>query len=311
MDCRNINLERILVATDGSKFAAAALQQAIWLARRCGAAITVAHLSPDVSTALDTFPVDTRHGRALGKTEALGRTLWDTSNEPWKRPDAPPHAVRMRHQTMVGAPVIEIIHAVQAEHYDLVIAGVRGLAPRRRFLAGNAAERLVRQCPCPVWLVQPDAAAPLRSILAAVNCSEVSGRALEYAGVLARWAACRLTVLHVFSVPFERAIMFQEGTTAAEMRQYRREVRRTAAKRLRQFAEAHLSPDGTAQLRVMPGEPSSGIVSVSGLLIGNTAETVLHSCDRSILAVKPEGFVSPIQPAAWSREAVDSSGPTR
>ena len=31
---------------------------------------------------------------------------------------------------------------------------------------------------------------------------------------------------------------------------------------------------------------------VSGLLMGNTAETILRSVDCSVLAVKPEGFVT-------------------
>jgi len=35
---------------------------------------------------------------------------------------------------------------------------------------------------------------------------------------------------------------------------------------------------------------------VSGLLIGNTAEKVLHQVDCSVLTVKPEGFISPVKP---------------
>jgi len=35
---------------------------------------------------------------------------------------------------------------------------------------------------------------------------------------------------------------------------------------------------------------------VEGLLIGNTAEKILSRIDCSVLALKPEGFVSPITP---------------
>jgi hypothetical protein len=38
---------------------------------------------------------------------------------------------------------------------------------------------------------------------------------------------------------------------------------------------------------------------IQGVLLGNTAEKALSTCDCSILAVKPEGFVSPIVPACW------------
>ena len=33
---------------------------------------------------------------------------------------------------------------------------------------------------------------------------------------------------------------------------------------------------------------------IAGLIIGNTAETILRSVRCSVLAVKPEGFVSPV-----------------
>ncbi len=33
---------------------------------------------------------------------------------------------------------------------------------------------------------------------------------------------------------------------------------------------------------------------VAGLLIGNTAEKVLHQVDCSVLTVKPEGFITPV-----------------
>ena len=39
-----------------------------------------------------------------------------------------------------------------------------------------------------------------------------------------------------------------------------------------------------------------GRTGVSRLLLGNTAERVLETCDSSILTVKPDGFVSPVDP---------------
>ena len=42
-----------------------------------------------------------------------------------------------------------------------------------------------------------------------------------------------------------------------------------------------------------------GRSGIKGLLLGNTAEKVLGTCDCSILTVKPDGFVSPIDPAFW------------
>lgn len=40
--------------------------------------------------------------------------------------------------------------------------------------------------------------------------------------------------------------------------------------------------------------PRMGRTGVPGLFIGNTAESVLHQVDCSVLALKPPGFVSPV-----------------
>ena len=42
-----------------------------------------------------------------------------------------------------------------------------------------------------------------------------------------------------------------------------------------------------------------GRSGIRGVLLGNTAEKVLSTCDCSILTVKPDDFVSPIHPAYW------------
>jgi nucleotide-binding universal stress UspA family protein len=36
---------------------------------------------------------------------------------------------------------------------------------------------------------------------------------------------------------------------------------------------------------------------VRGFIMGNTAETVLEQIDCSVLAIKPQGFVTPVMPA--------------
>jgi len=44
--------------------------------------------------------------------------------------------------------------------------------------------------------------------------------------------------------------------------------------------------------------PTIGRVGVPGFFIGNTAEEVMQMTQASILAVKPEGYISPLAPAA-------------
>ena len=80
----------------------------------------------------------------------------------------------------------------------------------------------------------------------------------------------------------------------------------------RELAEANLGEG--AECRTVRGEPQEQIpafirerhadvlimgtiarTGLAGLLIGNTAEQVLEKADCSILTIKPEGFVTPVQ----------------
>ena len=75
----------------------------------------------------------------------------------------------------------------------------------------------------------------------------------------------------------DRSSMAYMGTTVTDGR--RPDV-------IAEFAKAH-----HVELIVMGTVARTGI---PGLLIGNTAETILQRVDCSVLAVKPDGFVSPV-----------------
>ena len=47
-----------------------------------------------------------------------------------------------------------------------------------------------------------------------------------------------------------------------------------------------------------------GRTGLMGLVIGNTAETILRSVRCSVLAVKPEGFITPVRPQRQSHRAM-------
>jgi nucleotide-binding universal stress UspA family protein len=59
-----------------------------------------------------------------------------------------------------STPVAEAIARVaQAERSDLVVMGTQGRTGLRHLLIGSVAERVVRQCPCPVLTVRRGAVA--------------------------------------------------------------------------------------------------------------------------------------------------------
>ncbi len=312
-------LEKIIVATDFSESAAAALQQALWIAERTGAEVAVVHVLSDLRGALLAMPSEERQQLLTGDIGRFEHALRADSAARLESLLAPlrGRGVSLRPVTLVGVPFLEIIYAVQKEGCDVLLVGTRGLSRLGRFFIGSTAERLVRKCPCPVWVVKAGSTGSLGSILVPVDFSDVCAKALKLSAILAGLSGARLTVLHVFDVPAEVTLLLDinRDPTGTQIRRHRSKVKRAAGEKLRAFVSQHVSQGVGAELQLARGEPASVITTwgrkvaadlvvmgsvvrtgIPGFVMGNTAEKVLRSCGRSVLTVKPDGFVSPVQP---------------
>jgi universal stress protein A len=150
------SIERILVPSDFSPCANAALEYAIFLAERFDAGLHLLHVweplhvtTPDLlwrgdgPTALAEV-ARTHAGkemeRALGRLERRG--------------------MRARGRLETGDPYRSIIRLAGDEKFDLIVMGTHGHTGLRHLISGSVAERVVRHAPCPVMTVRlPDAAA--------------------------------------------------------------------------------------------------------------------------------------------------------
>lgn len=83
------------------------------------------------------------------------------------------------------------------EAADLIVMGTHGRSGWNRFALGSVAERVLRESPIPTLTVRGSAPERLGRILAAVNDSSLSRRALAMAAELAACFDASLTVLHV------------------------------------------------------------------------------------------------------------------
>ncbi len=91
------------------------------------------------------------------------------------------------------------------------------------------------------------------------------------------------------------------------------EARDQSQKNLDELAAGYALEDLKHRIQLLKGEPRVLIpelaqqerinlivmgtvcrTGIPGFLIGNTAESVLHQVDTSVLTVKPEGFVTPV-----------------
>jgi len=300
------NYDRILVATDFSPYAAAAMKQAVWLARETGGQLILAHTIPDFSMSAFWGP----HER-----EANQRTLRERSDIAMRHAVVDLNAMDLdvKLMTHVGEPFVEIMRAVQEEGCSLVIVGTRGHAKWEQFFVGSTAKRLIRKCASSVWIVKAEHVGPPKVVLAATDFSAVSLKAAREGMKIAQQAGAEFHLLHIVDSSDVPEDVISKIPTGSSVRQ---EVNEEATRRLEEFLESlagdrtkirpHLSwgtpwqeiqriaRHQAADLIVIGTVGRSGI---KGLLLGNTAEKVLDTCDCSILTVKPDDFVSPIEPS--------------
>ncbi len=135
---------KMLLGFDGSPAARKALQVALDLAQRYGAALTAlavvrppefAELEAEVSAAL---------AEARGPLAEAFR---------WARAEAHRTGVSLEIRIQAGHPAETLVRLAREEGFDLIVLGRRGLTPVQRWMLGSVSERVLRYAHCPVMVV--------------------------------------------------------------------------------------------------------------------------------------------------------------
>lgn len=311
--------KNILVATDFSDSAKAALETGRWLSQHFHARLKLAHVTRDVFESLAVMGYGTGWEPTIDELTSLQKQLRHDAEERLAALGGECRAAGAEIETevMSGTPFAELIRAVETEGVDLVVAGTRGQSTFKRVLVGSTATKLARLCPAPVWIARGDRPAGLKTILVPLDFSAASERAMCHAGVLAATTGAELHLLHVYDTDDLHGMLPLSEETKAELAQWRRRARRAALDRLQHSLEAVCDAHGvTAAIHVIQGTPwkticatakrlktdlivvgSVGRSGIPGMLVGNTAERVLHHCESSLLVVKP-GVVAVSRPEA-------------
>jgi nucleotide-binding universal stress UspA family protein len=133
-----MDIRRILVATDFSDGALAALHAAASLAERLGASIEALHVVTDSTAEAEAR---TRMGEFLGSLEATHGS------------------VRARGRVEQGTPAPRILATAARDDFDLIVMGTLGWRGLARARLGSVAEQVVMRAPCPVLTVRVRSAA--------------------------------------------------------------------------------------------------------------------------------------------------------
>ncbi len=320
----------ILVAASPGHLDARPLREAVKLAAESGARLTVLDVIPPVSrfrrmVQVEGRVIDVQTALLDDRRETL-RQLMDNT----RTPEGTPLIVK------AGEPFIEAIRHVIADGHDLVVVGGRSVA--RGDLPGldGGLMHLVRKCPTPVWMIRP-LPDGRRCVVALVDPDpedsvrdQLNDLVLELAASLARRRKSELHVGHAWTLEGESTLrsspyVKMPGRVVDMMVGSMETIHREAVDDL--LARHDL--EGVAKVHLVRGDPGKALprlvddlggdvvvmgtvarTGLSGLIMGNTAETVLRAVRCSVVAVKPTGFVSPVKvPDGWTADTAIESAP--
>jgi len=144
---------KILLPTDGSKFAEKAAEHAIWIASKSGAEIIV--LNVIETSSLVGLPAEDLIVRIKEILKEEGRRSLERISEmvTEEEKELKIEDIKVTLKTEEGSPAEAILKTVEKEDVDLVVMGTSGKHGLDRFLLGSVTEKVVRSAKCPVLAV--------------------------------------------------------------------------------------------------------------------------------------------------------------
>lgn len=310
----------ILFVAERSDNDSAALHQAMDLADNNQAQLTIvglAEVSERQKAAVDATTKQLLAAIVDERQEELESLVRDTSGS----------CVPVDTRVLVGRGVLEVIRAVLRHQYDLVIkSGETNYGFASTFSGADL--KLLRKCPCPVWVIKSTQQQGDREILAALDydpddpgIDALNCQILEVSTSLALADFAEVHVVHAWRLPHESFLRSPRSSFSNadvdRMIQDEKTRRRTwleslvnrvcGAKGEKVVAyigpQIHFIEGGASQLVPRLAEKlgaelvvmgTIGRTGIPGFLIGNTAENILQRISCSALTIHPAGFVSPV-----------------
>lgn len=296
-------ISSIVVGTDFTPCSAVALGQAMRISAWTNAKIQVTHI-------IDTTVVIEVESALSPMQQNICDSLMKEAEGAWAGfSKGVPGAAGLPIHISIDSRIVGILRCAKESKADLIVLGAFGdRTPDVGF--GTVATACVRSSNTDVLLVRDTKTGPFKTIVAAVDFSETSMRALQRAADFAARDGAELHVLHVFTAPWNQ---LHFGVPAPlDQPHLQMQYRDSLERRLTEFAQPALEARPGLRSRLSLHDYSghrSGIVeyaknesadlivlgtrgrtNMRDFLLGSTAEKALKESGCSILAVKPAGI---------------------
>ena len=236
--------------------------------------------------------------------------------------------IQVETKILIGFGFIEIIREVINFERDLVIKSLESTESIGQRFFGSMDMKLLRKCPCPVWLIKSSQQHGFREILVGLDyqpdndtVDELNMQLLQMASSLALAEFSELHIVHAWD--FAHELFYRSsrsGNSTEEVEKMIAEEEDIRRQWLTDLVDKHCSTVGKEageylkpQIHLIKGNPKVVVpecareigaelvvvgtvcrTGIPGLIIGNTVEEILNQIDSSVLTVKPGGFVSPV-----------------
>ena len=303
-------IKKILAVIDPSNSEQTALKRSFELAQKSGAKITAFLTIYDFSYEMTTMlSLDERE--AMRNAVINDRISWINSLIEQYKETLDIDCKVIWH----NRPFESIIQTVLNENYDIVLKGTHEHATLKSVIFTPTDWHLIRKCPCPVLLIKEHLWPAKGNIIAAVNASAddeqhlaLNQRIMNDAKFISNLIDGNLHIVNSFpGTPVNIAIEIPEFDPT----QFNETVKVHHTQACHELAQQHDIPQ--SQCHIKGGLPEDiipiianeldaelivmgtiGRTGLSAALIGNTAEHVIDSLNCDVLALKPDGYISPL-----------------
>lgn len=304
--------KRIMVYIDTNRISSSMLQQAVQLASQNGAQLTF--------TSCYEVPLPISGEPAFSDRSALSEENIREEKYRLLESLAKPYLATfpgLKMKLIAGRKSHNLNQYILKEQQDLLMLAVDSQHVRIHRGFSDLTLQLVKKCPCPVWVFSSGKKRESHRILAAVDAGadseagmSANRQILDLAVSLAERKYAELHIINCWESHRESHLHIP----ADQKEDYLVQQKMHHQKRFQELIRSC----STATVRIIPhmfrGDPSFhipafasehsidllviGAVGQKGLrelILGNTAEKILHKVSCSILAIKPDGFICPDQ----------------
>ena len=305
----------ILYVSQGLNDETDGLKQALSLARNNKAALSILIIAPDLPKNLKEYEAKLDEGLEASVRDTIEKTLklLNIAEE------ETPFSISVERDKTPG---VRIIKSVLQHGYDLVIKEAQ---PIRKSLGYKAVDmNLLRKCPCPVWLCRHISKSRQEMNVAVAIDPEneqkvgedLAIQMLQMGTSLAESCSGKLNVISCWDFEYENFLRDNMWAPVPEDRiqQATANVQDSHHAALEKVIEKSGIDTEMTRINHFRGQPDEVIpkfvedhdidilimgtlarTGVPGFTIGNTAENVVRELSCSLLALKPEGFICPVQ----------------